>query len=100
VEVSCNEQRCRTKTRFRRTNHCKLTRRDWSASNPLLVELGEWGRFEAKNVITGKLIPAGSGLARYRNNDVEPTEEAKAAVYAPYGEYDFTLFALNGVELV
>jgi DNA-directed RNA polymerase subunit beta' len=35
-----------------------------------------------ENVIIGKLIPAGTGLARYRNIRVEPTEEAKAAVYA------------------
>ncbi|MFM8825083.1 MAG: DNA-directed RNA polymerase subunit beta', partial [Candidatus Nanopelagicus sp.] len=35
-----------------------------------------------ENVIIGKLIPAGTGLARYRNVRVEPTEEAKAAVYA------------------
>ena len=33
-----------------------------------------------ENVIIGKLIPAGTGLARYRNVRVEPTEEAKAAV--------------------
>ena len=32
-----------------------------------------------ENVIIGKLIPAGTGLARYRNVRVEPTEEAKAA---------------------
>ena len=43
-----------------------------------------------ENVIIGKLIPAGTGLARYRNIRVEPTEEAKAAVYAAYDEYDFT----------
>jgi len=42
-----------------------------------------------ENVIIGKLIPAGTGLARYRNIRVEPTEEAKAAVYAAYDEYDF-----------
>jgi hypothetical protein len=43
-----------------------------------------------ENVIIGKLIPVGTGLARYRNIRVEPTEEAKAAVYAAYDEYDFT----------
>ena len=31
-----------------------------------------------ENVIIGKLIPAGTGIARYRNIRVEPTEEAKA----------------------
>ncbi len=47
-----------------------------------------------ENVIIGKLIPAGTGLARYRNIKVDPTEEAKAAAYSmaaydtgEYGEY-------------
>ncbi|OUV16299.1 MAG: hypothetical protein CBC58_04265, partial [Cellulomonadaceae bacterium TMED98] len=34
-----------------------------------------------ENVIIGKLIPAGTGLARYRNIQVEPTEEARAEHY-------------------
>ena len=34
-----------------------------------------------ENVIIGKLIPAGTGIARYRNIRVEPTEEARAAAY-------------------
>jgi DNA-directed RNA polymerase subunit beta' len=46
-----------------------------------------------ENVIIGKLIPAGTGISRYRNIRVEPTEEAKAAVYTmmPYDDagYDF-----------
>jgi DNA-directed RNA polymerase subunit beta' len=46
-----------------------------------------------ENVIIGKLIPAGTGISRYRNVRVEPTEEAKAAVYTmmPYDDagYDF-----------
>jgi DNA-directed RNA polymerase subunit beta' len=41
-----------------------------------------------ENVIIGKLIPAGTGLPRYRNVKVEPTEEAKAAVYATMSSYD------------
>jgi DNA-directed RNA polymerase subunit beta' len=49
-----------------------------------------------ENVIIGKLIPAGTGLARYRNVRVEPTEEAKAAVYAAYDEYEFTPFEQQG----
>ena len=49
-----------------------------------------------ENVIIGKLIPACTGLARYRNVRVEPTEEAKAAVYAAYDEYDFTPFESQG----
>jgi DNA-directed RNA polymerase subunit beta' len=48
-----------------------------------------------ENVILGKLIPAGTGLSRYRNLRVEPTEEAKAAMYsmvdygADYADYEF-----------
>ena len=34
-----------------------------------------------ENVIIGKLIPAGTGINRYRNISVEPTEEARAAAY-------------------
>ncbi|QTX05511.1 DNA-directed RNA polymerase subunit beta' [Agromyces archimandritae] len=34
-----------------------------------------------ENVIIGKLIPAGTGLAKYRNVSVEATEEAKAERY-------------------
>jgi DNA-directed RNA polymerase subunit beta' len=46
-----------------------------------------------ENVIIGKLIPAGTGLERYRNIRVEPTEEARAAAYSMSGyesyDYDF-----------
>jgi len=49
-----------------------------------------------ENVIIGKLIPAGTGLARYRNVRVEPTEEAKAAVYAAYDQFEFTPFESQG----
>ncbi|MEL4505028.1 DNA-directed RNA polymerase subunit beta' [Luteococcus sp. H138] len=45
-----------------------------------------------ENVILGKLIPAGTGLERYRNIRVEPTAEAKATAftmsYDPF-DYDF-----------
>jgi DNA-directed RNA polymerase subunit beta' len=34
-----------------------------------------------ENVIIGKLIPAGTGLAKYRNIDVAATEEAKNEKY-------------------
>ena len=34
-----------------------------------------------ENVIIGKLIPAGTGISRYRNIQVQPTEEARAAAY-------------------
>jgi DNA-directed RNA polymerase subunit beta' len=44
-----------------------------------------------ENVIIGKLIPAGTGIGRYRYIRVEPTEEAKTKVYsmAPYAEADY-----------
>ncbi|MDP3894836.1 DNA-directed RNA polymerase subunit beta', partial [Nocardioides sp.] len=44
-----------------------------------------------ENVIIGKLIPAGTGLERYRNIRVEPTEEARAAAYSVtgYDTYDY-----------
>ncbi|MGH8940508.1 MAG: DNA-directed RNA polymerase subunit beta', partial [Actinomycetes bacterium] len=44
-----------------------------------------------ENVIIGKLIPAGTGLERYRNIRVEPTAEARAAAYAVsgYESYDY-----------
>jgi DNA-directed RNA polymerase subunit beta' len=47
-----------------------------------------------ENVIIGKLIPAGTGLPRYRNVRVEPTDEAKAAMYTMpgYEEVDYSQF--------
>jgi len=38
-----------------------------------------------ENVILGKLIPAGTGLARYSDIEVEPTEETKAEVFSRTG---------------
>ena len=54
-----------------------------------------------ENVIIGKLIPAGTGLAKYRNVSVEATEEAKAErypnrIFAP--ESDFTEADLSFVD--
>src|SRR5436190_678978 len=45
-----------------------------------------------ENVIIGKLIPAGTGIPRYRNIRVEPTEEAKAQMFTmtTYDEQDWT----------
>ena len=53
-----------------------------------------------ENVILGKLIPAGTGLPRYRNITVEPTEEAKAAMYAlpNYDAYDYSTFGAASGE--
>jgi DNA-directed RNA polymerase subunit beta' len=55
-----------------------------SAKSDSLVGLKE-------NVIIGKLIPAGTGIARYRNVEVNPTEEARAAAFsmAGYDENDY-----------
>ena len=45
-----------------------------------------------ENVILGKLIPAGTGLGRYRNIRVEPTAEARAAAYdLSYDAYDYDI---------
>ena len=56
-----------------------------------------------ENVILGKLIPAGTGLPRYRNIRVEPTEEAKAAMYASLSNYedlDYSGFGQGSGEAV
>jgi len=54
-----------------------------------------------ENVIIGKLIPAGTGLERYRNIRVEPTEEARAAAYSVtgYDSYDYD-FGTSGGQAV
>jgi DNA-directed RNA polymerase subunit beta' len=55
-----------------------------------------------ENVIIGKLIPAGTGLPRYRNIRVEPTEEVKAAMYAMpgYEEVDYGHFGTGTGQAV
>jgi DNA-directed RNA polymerase subunit beta' len=56
-----------------------------------------------ENVIIGKLIPAGTGLDVYRNVEVEPTDEAKAAVYAAFDaqdSVDYTSFGQASGEAV
>ncbi|MEJ7775346.1 MAG: DNA-directed RNA polymerase subunit beta', partial [Nocardioidaceae bacterium] len=55
-----------------------------------------------ENVILGKLIPAGTGLTRYRNVRVEPTEEAKAAMYAMpgYEDVDYDHFGVGSGQAV
>jgi DNA-directed RNA polymerase subunit beta' len=55
-----------------------------------------------ENVIIGKLIPAGTGMPRYRNIRVEPTEEAKAAMYSMtgYDESEYTAFGAGPGEAV
>ncbi|MDQ3615060.1 MAG: DNA-directed RNA polymerase subunit beta' [Actinomycetota bacterium] len=50
-----------------------------------------------ENVILGKLIPAGTGLERYRNIRVEPTEEARAQAYSiDYDTYDYDFGSSTG----
>ena len=55
-----------------------------------------------ENVILGKLIPAGTGLSRYRDIEVEPTEEAKAELYPTFGydEIDFPTLGLGTGEAI
>ncbi len=55
-----------------------------------------------ENVIIGKLIPAGTGMPRYRNIRVEPTEEAKAAMYSMtgYDESEYATFGTGSGEAV
>jgi DNA-directed RNA polymerase subunit beta' len=55
-----------------------------------------------ENVILGKLIPAGTGLPRYRNIRVEPTEEAKAAMYSAvgYDDMDYSPFGAGSGQAV
>ena len=55
-----------------------------------------------ENVILGKLIPAGTGLQRYRDVEVEPTEEAKAELYPTFGydEIDFPTLGLGTGEAI
>ncbi len=55
-----------------------------------------------ENVILGKLIPAGTGLPRYRNVEVEPTEEAKAELYPSFGydEIDFSGIGLGSGDSI
>ena len=50
-----------------------------------------------ENVILGKLIPAGTGLDRYRNIRVEPTAEAKATAFTmSYDPYDYDFGSTTG----
>ncbi|HVE27118.1 MAG TPA: DNA-directed RNA polymerase subunit beta', partial [Sporichthya sp.] len=55
-----------------------------------------------ENVIIGKLIPAGTGMPRYRNIRVEPTEEAKAAMYSMtgYEEPEYASFGAGSGDAV
>jgi DNA-directed RNA polymerase subunit beta' len=53
-----------------------------------------------ENVIIGKLIPAGTGLQKYRNVTVEATEEAKAERYPNRIFTDDSVFTENDLSFV
>ena len=58
-----------------------------------------------ENVIIGQLIPAGTGISRYRNIKVEPTEEARASMYSMAsfdegGYYDDSVFGQGSGQAV
>ncbi|WP_062380649.1 DNA-directed RNA polymerase subunit beta' [Demequina pelophila] len=55
-----------------------------------------------ENVIIGKLIPAGTGLAQFRTASIEPTEEAKANLFPTFGyeEWDGQYFGEGSGEAV
>jgi DNA-directed RNA polymerase subunit beta' len=55
-----------------------------------------------ENVIIGKLIPAGTGMPRYRGVRVEPTEDARSSVYpaTAYDEPDNYGFAPSSGEAI
>lgn len=66
----------------------------------MLTEAAIHGKSDAlrglkENIIIGKLIPAGTGLDRYRNIHVEPTEEAKQNAYALTGYDDFSAYSFG-----
>jgi DNA-directed RNA polymerase subunit beta' len=74
-----------------------LSAASFQETTKVLTEAAMSGRSDSllglkENVILGKLIPAGTGLSRYRNVRVEPTEEAKAEIFPSlgYDEIDFT----------
>jgi DNA-directed RNA polymerase subunit beta' len=55
-----------------------------------------------ENVIIGKLIPAGTGMQRYRGVRVEPTEDARSSVYpaTSYDEPDSYAFGQGSGEAI
>jgi DNA-directed RNA polymerase subunit beta' len=53
-----------------------------------------------ENVIIGKLIPAGTGLPKYRNVSVEATEEAKAERYPNRIFTDESVFSESDLSFV
>ncbi len=73
-----------------------LSAASFQETTKVLTEAAMSGRTDPlfglkENVILGKLIPAGTGLPRYRDVIVEPTDEAKASAFGRFGysEIDF-----------
>jgi DNA-directed RNA polymerase subunit beta' len=67
-----------------------LSAASFQETTRVLTEAAISGRLDPllglkENVIIGKLIPAGTGLPRYRQVAVEPTAEAKAELYPAFG---------------
>ncbi len=53
-----------------------------------------------ENVILGKLIPAGTGLERYRNIRVQPTADARAHAYSlSYDAFDYDFGSGSGAAV-
>jgi DNA-directed RNA polymerase subunit beta' len=84
-----------------------LSAASFQETTRVLTEAALGGRSDSllglkENVILGKLIPAGTGLARYRDVKVEPTEEAKAAMYAMpgYDDLDYQHFGVGSGQAV
>ena len=50
-----------------------------------------------ENVIIGKLIPAATGLKRYRNIEIHPTEKVPAAAYTRPATEEQLLAALEEI---
>ena len=80
-----------------------LSAASFQETTKVLTEAALSGRSDSllglkENVILGKLIPAGTGLSRYRNVRVEPTAEARAEIYPTFGydEVDYSQFSGSG----
>jgi len=84
-----------------------LSAASFQETTRVLTEAAMSGRSDSllglkENVIIGKLIPAGTGLANYRTATIEPTEEAKANLFPTFGyeEWDGQFFSEGTGEAV
>jgi len=84
-----------------------LSAASFQETTRVLTEAATSGRRDSllglkENVIIGKLIPAGTGLAQYREVEIEPTEQAKAELYPSFGydEIDFPTLGLGSGEAI